>query len=212
MHYGEPEPVAGLLLREDADIVVLQEIEPAQAAALARLVRKRYPYSHACGPNDWCGAALFAKRPWLEVGLENWSDDGPEVVWARFDDAEIGKLRVIGVHLKIPLWPYAQARDVARLIDLNASWRGPTIIAGDFNMTPWSLRQQRMLASTGLRRHATFLRSWPAQQQFRLRWPMFLIDNVMTTPDIKSVSVQTGPPTNSDHLPVIARVRLPARS
>jgi endonuclease/exonuclease/phosphatase (EEP) superfamily protein YafD len=143
MHYGKLEPVVRLLLEADADIVVLQEIEPEQASALAALVRKRHPHSHACGANDWCGAALFAKRAWVAAGLENWSEDGPEVVWVRFNDAELGQLRVIGVHVKIPLRPYAQARDVDRLIALSASWRRPTIIAGDFNTTPWSWRQLR---------------------------------------------------------------------
>jgi endonuclease/exonuclease/phosphatase family metal-dependent hydrolase len=144
--------------------------------------------------------------------LEDLKEEGFEMLWVRFDDAELGKLHVIGVHLQVPLWPYAQARDVERLIALTASWRGPTIIAGDFNMTPWSLRQQGLLASTGLRRHATLLRSWPTDHQFRLFGPTFLIDNVLTTPDVKSVSVETGPHTGSDHLPVIARVKLPARS
>jgi endonuclease/exonuclease/phosphatase (EEP) superfamily protein YafD len=211
MRYGPPEPVARLLLEEDADIVVLQEIDPAQAARLARLLSRRYPHSHACGVNDRCGAALVAKRAWAAAGLEYWSENGPEVVWARFDDAELGKLRVMGVHLKLPLRPYAQANDVKRLVALGASWRGPTIVAGDFNMTPWSWRQQGLLAATGWRRHATLLRSWPTDGQFRLIWPTFLIDNVMTTPDITSVSVRIGPHTGSDHLPVIARLRLPGR-
>ena len=62
---------------------------------------------------------------------------------------------------------------------------------------------------TGLRRHATFLRSWPTDGQFRLPAPAFLIDHVLTTPDITSVSIRTGPVVGSDHLPVVAVLRLP---
>jgi endonuclease/exonuclease/phosphatase (EEP) superfamily protein YafD len=79
-------------------------------------------------------------------------------------------------------------------------------------MTPWSYRLQRLLASAGLRRHATFLRSWPTHlyPQLRLPAPAFLIDHVLSTPDIRSVSIRTGPVVGSDHLPVIAQLRLPS--
>ena len=104
-----------------------------------------------------------------------------------------------------------QTRQIDWLIAARPAFSEPTIVAGDFNMTPWSYRLQRLLASAGLRRHATFLRSWPTDRypQFRLPAPAFLIDHVLSTPDIKSVSIRMGPNLGSDHLPVIARVRLP---
>lgn len=206
---GDPQVLARFLLEQDADIVVLQETPPRQAAALAVLLRDRYPSSHACLAQDRCAAAVFAKRAWVAAGHESWTSDRPETVWAQFDDSEFGRLRVIGVHLALPLRPEMQARHVERMIALGASLSGPTIVAGDFNMTPWSYRLQRLLAATGLRRHATFLLSWPTDGQFRLPAPAFLIDHVLTTPDIGSVSIRTGPVTGSDHLPVIAQVRLP---
>jgi endonuclease/exonuclease/phosphatase family metal-dependent hydrolase len=64
------------------------------------------------------------------------------------------------------------------------------------------------LASANLRRHATFTRSWPTDRQFRLIAPAFLIDHVITTPEIMTVSIRTGPNLGSDHLPVIAVLRL----
>jgi endonuclease/exonuclease/phosphatase (EEP) superfamily protein YafD len=207
--FGDPESIARFLLDQDADIVVLQEIAPRQATALAALLRERYPHSHACRPQHRCAAAIFAKQAWVAAGQDEWTKDSPETIWAQFDDAETGKLRVIGVHLALPLRPDTQTRHVERLIARRASVAGPILIAGDFNMTPWSYRLQRLLASTGLRRHATFLRSWPTDRQFRLPAPAFLIDHVLTTPDIASVSIRTGPKVGSDHLPVIARVRLP---
>jgi endonuclease/exonuclease/phosphatase (EEP) superfamily protein YafD len=207
--FDDADPIARFLLHQDADIVVLQEIAPRQATALAALLRERYPHSHACRPQDRCAAAIFAKQAWVAAGREEWTRDSPEMIWAQFDGADVGKLRVIGVHLALPLRPDTQTRHVERLIARRASVDGPVLIAGDFNMTPWSYRLQRLLASTGLRRHAIFLRSWPTDRQFRLPAPAFLIDHVLTTPDIASVSIRTGPKMGSDHLPVIARVRLP---
>jgi endonuclease/exonuclease/phosphatase family metal-dependent hydrolase len=66
-----------------------------------------------------------------------------------------------------------------------------------------------LLAATGLRRHATFLRSWPTQGQYRLPAPAFLIDHVLTTPEIKTIAIGTGPFVGSDHLPIVATLRLP---
>jgi endonuclease/exonuclease/phosphatase (EEP) superfamily protein YafD len=209
--YGDAQTVAAFLLREDVDIVVLQEVGGKQTQALRALLRDRYPYAHICVVPRRCAAAIFAKRPWAAAGQEHWTSSTPEAIWVQFDDPQIGKLRVVGVHLHLPYRAEVQTRQIDWLIAERASFTESTIVAGDFNMTPWSYRLQRLLACTGLRRHATFLRSWPTDRhpQFGLPAPAFLIDHVLTTPDIKSVSIRTGPVVGSDHLPVVARVRLP---
>jgi endonuclease/exonuclease/phosphatase family metal-dependent hydrolase len=142
-------------------------------------------------------------------GYAAWSAEHPEVLWVAFDNKDYGRLKVVGVHLALPFRAEHQTNHVAKLTALRASGDGPLIMAGDFNMTPWSYRQQRLLVATGLRRHATFLRSWPTDRQYLLPWPTFLIDHVLTTPDIKSVSIRIGRPSDSDHLPVVTVLRLP---
>jgi endonuclease/exonuclease/phosphatase (EEP) superfamily protein YafD len=211
MAYGDARPLATFLLREDADVVVLQELGGQQAQALRALLRDRYPHAHACVAPRRCAAAIFAKRPWAAAGQELWSRDAPETIWVQFNRPETGSLRVVGVHLHLPYRAEVQTRQIDWLIAHRSTFAEPTVIAGDFNMTPWSYRLQRLLASADLRRHATFLRSWPTDRhpQFGLPAPAFLIDHVLTTPDIKSVSIRTGSVLGSDHLPVIARVRLP---
>jgi endonuclease/exonuclease/phosphatase (EEP) superfamily protein YafD len=208
---GNPKAVARYLLQEDPDIAILQEVGVNQAAALRLLLLQTYPHAHVCALPRQCAAAIFSKRAWAAAGQEYWTRDVPETVWVSFDDPDIGRLRVIGVHLHLPFRPEQQTHQIDRLIAMRSTLSEPVILAGDFNMTPWSYRLQRLLASTGLRRHATFLRSWPTEHhpQFRLPAPAFLIDHVMTTPDIKSVSIRTGPTTGSDHLPVVAQLRLP---
>ena len=212
MAYGDAKAVAAFLLREDPDIAVLQEVGARQLLALRALLRDRYPYNHAClAPG--CAAAIFAKHPWAAAGQDYSTRDVPETVWVQFDDPDIGRVRVVGVHLALPYRAETQTRHVERLIALRASIAGPAIVAGDFNMTPWSYRLQRLLATAGLRRHATFLRSWPTHlyPQLKLPAPAFLIDHVLSTPDIGSVSIRTGPVVGSDHLPIVAQVRLPPR-
>ncbi|HEX5998175.1 MAG TPA: endonuclease/exonuclease/phosphatase family protein [Hyphomicrobiaceae bacterium] len=209
--YRDPKAIARFLLREDADIVVLQEIGARQGGALRQLLSARYPYSHLCTMRR-CGAAIFSRRAWAEAGHDYQSAQTPETIWVRFDDPELGRLRVIGVHLSLPFRSGPQAHQIDRLIALARKAREPVILAGDFNMTPWSYRLQRLLATTGLRRHAMLLRSWPTDGQFRLPLPVFLIDHVLTTQDITSVAIRTGPKIGSDHLPVIARMQLRKRT
>jgi endonuclease/exonuclease/phosphatase (EEP) superfamily protein YafD len=207
---GDAKAIAAFLLHASPDVAVLQEVGGRQFIELRTLLGHRYPHSHGCIARG-CAAAIFAKRPWVAAGQEHWTTSTPEAIWVQFDDSEMGRLRVVGVHLALPFRSKTQTRHIERLIALRASLTGPIIVAGDFNMTPWSYRLQRLLAAAGLRRHATVLRSWPTDRhpQFRLPAPTFLIDHVLTTPDIKSIAIRTGPVVGSDHLPVIARVRLP---
>jgi endonuclease/exonuclease/phosphatase (EEP) superfamily protein YafD len=209
--YGDARAVARFLLQEDPDIVVLQEVGAGHVGSLRMLLRDTHPHVHSCAGVQRCDAAIFAKRPWVASGQEGSSRETPEAVWVQFDDAEMGRLRVVGVHLHLPFSATTQTRQIDWLIAQRASFTGPAIVAGDFNMTPWSYRQQRLLAAAGLRRHAMFQRSWPTRRYPRLRlpFPAFLIDHVLSTPDIRSVSIHTGPVVGSDHLPVVARVRLP---
>jgi endonuclease/exonuclease/phosphatase (EEP) superfamily protein YafD len=211
MAFGDAKAVARFILQEDPDIVVLQEAGAAQANALRAALNQRYPHSRACSAQRRCAAAIFAKRAWTAAGHDYWTGAAPEMIWAQFDDPELGRLRVVGVHLHLPFRAEQQTRQIDRLIAERAAFAGPALIAGDFNMTPWSYRLQRLLASADLRRHATFLRSWPTDSypQLRLPAPAFLIDHVLGTPDITSVSIRTGPNLGSDHLPVVATVRLP---
>jgi endonuclease/exonuclease/phosphatase (EEP) superfamily protein YafD len=209
MHYGDARRVARGLLAQNADIVLLQEIGAREMRALRPLLQARYPHAYACSHDRRCDAAVFARRPWVAAGHQPWSSDNPEVIWVELDDPKLGRIRVVGVHLSLPFRPEHQVRQVERLLALRAAHKGPLIIAGDFNMTPWSFRLQGFLARADLRRHATFLRSWPTDRQFLAPFPAFLIDHVMATPDIKSVSIRTGPNLGSDHLPVVAVLRLP---
>jgi endonuclease/exonuclease/phosphatase (EEP) superfamily protein YafD len=209
MQASDARAAVRFLLEEDPDIAVLQEVAPGQVKTLRTGLNARYPHSLVCAGSPRCDAAIFAKRPWADSGHREWTEESPEMVWVEIDDPEIGRLRVVGVHFSLPFRAERQTRQIARLIALSGDVAGPLIVAGDFNMTPWSYRLQRLLGGAGLRRHATFLRSWPTDGQYRLPAPVFLIDHVLTTPDIKSVSIRIGPNLGSDHLPAIAVLRLP---
>lgn len=205
---AQEEMVAHFLMREDADIVLLQEVTERHIGVFRSLLGTKYAHSHVCLVFRACRQAIFAKRPWVSVEHVHRGTETPEVIAAVFDDVELGRFRLYSVHAGLPYRP-RQAKHVDWLVARGTSPAETTVFAGDFNMTPWSYQLQRLLASTGLRRHAMFLRSWPTGGEFGLPVPAFLIDHVLTTRDARTVSIETGPRLGSDHLPIVARLRLP---
>lgn len=201
--------VAELILSRAPDIVMLQEVTRAHAEAIHRRLGARYPHRHTCTHMWGCSQMLLSRHPWAEAHDVYRASGGPELISARFEGKALGKLHVHGLHMAWPFRPETQAQHVQRLIEHSRGIPGPAIYAGDFNLTPWSYQLQRLQWRTGLKRHATALRSWPTDGQMHLPFPLFLIDHVMTTPDIRTISIEAGPNLGSDHLPIIATLALP---
>jgi endonuclease/exonuclease/phosphatase (EEP) superfamily protein YafD len=134
--------IANFLLEANADIVVLAEIREQQRTRLLELLHSRYP--HVTGSR---GVVLFSKRPPLASGhligpsIDGWGR-APLIVWARFE-REGMTFELAGAHLAWPFNPLDQVSDTDALIRF-AKGRGvPLIVAGDFNLTPWSMKMQR---------------------------------------------------------------------
>lgn len=201
--------VTSFLLSEAPDLILLQEVTPRHATALRSKLHHAYPHIHACTLARACSLMVLSRQPWKEAGEEHRANDKPEIIWVRFDDARFGALHISGVHTAWPFRPQAQAEQISTLVARAKSLQTPAIFAGDFNLTPWSYQMQRFQFATGMRRHAMFLRSWPTDGQLHLPMPSFLIDHVLSTPDIRTASIRIGPNLGSDHLPVVATLALP---
>lgn len=202
------EQIADFLLAEDADIILFQELSQHNAKQLKARLSQNYPHVLVCSQPKICAQGLFSKKPWIEAGGIERTGEHPETVWAVFALPNGQRFRLHGVHSAWPFQPAQQVRDIEGLIAARREIKGSFILAGDMNLTPWSYKLQRFLAETELVRHATLLRSWPAAGKARyLPMPSFLIDHVISTPDIETLSIEIGPPLGSDHLPVIARLR-----
>jgi endonuclease/exonuclease/phosphatase family metal-dependent hydrolase len=115
-------------------------------------------------------------------------------------------LDVYAIHLASPPSRRQAAQRIRQLDALGALLRDadpavPLVVAGDFNLTPFSPYFGDLLQPTGLRDarrpfglHAT----WPA-------WPLPLwipIDHCLVGARTRAVRVATGPTTGSDHWPL----------
>jgi endonuclease/exonuclease/phosphatase (EEP) superfamily protein YafD len=198
------DDIADFILGSSADIVLLQDVSCSAADRLMPKLRAAYP--NAFVPADSCaGQAMLAKRPWGEVGQSITATRKPLLVWARFQWGNRG-FTLTGVRLADAIAPNEQAGDARRLLAHIETQGGAQIVAGALNLTPfaWKFAQ---LQNAGLGQHATYLATWPA----RWRVPLFLMDNVLSTEDIASVRVTTGPPLGSDHRPLIADIAFAPR-
>jgi endonuclease/exonuclease/phosphatase (EEP) superfamily protein YafD len=123
------------------DFITLQEVSTSNRPLLAALVQD-YRTVQFCTASGIGGTAVLSRFPAIS---------GTATCTARFAAVQVatdaGPLWLISIHLHWP-WPYGQAAQVDDLAPRIAAMTGPKVIAGDFNMVPWS-RNLRRIAAAG---------------------------------------------------------------
>lgn len=208
------------------DIVALEELNRRQARVLEEALRDTWPHQFTFS-DGYEGRGVFSIYPFRrkqELSIATGRPDAlveleieDNVVTVLVGHPRPPKLR--GRTLEIP---FASHRQILRLADL-ALQSAPAILLGDFNMRPDNtiyarLRERGLVdafVESGEGPERTFpvrvVRSKPfAGRQVRVKTPpLFRLDYVWHTPDIRSVATWVGGDTGSDHLPVISRLAIP---
>ena len=202
--------VESLLKSEDPDLVLLMEFNDfwdhrLQEALEGYSVKLRKPR------NDNFGIALFSKpipasnAVWLASGAARL----PSIHAPLHRDVTF---HFVGTHSLPPAGArYTRARN-AQLEEIAEHVRrleGPVILAGDFNLTPWSPLFSKLLKETGLKNGADgFGLQWT--------WPAFFppmgipIDHFLHNNLVRVSSFRNGPDIGSDHLPLIIEFQVVA--
>ncbi|MEM9425318.1 MAG: endonuclease/exonuclease/phosphatase family protein [Pseudomonadota bacterium] len=127
-------PVFEDIESSDADFVMLQEVHPRNRPLLERL-RGTYPHQHFCPVATKAGGiAVLSRVPPTEVGpvCEQYS---------RMAALQIatpdGPLWVVSLHLYWP-FPFAQPRQLERMLPMLEALDGPVVLGGDFNIVSWT--------------------------------------------------------------------------
>jgi endonuclease/exonuclease/phosphatase (EEP) superfamily protein YafD len=194
------DEAARWLRGQNADIIILQEMTRHTREPMRRVLAGAYPHIHDCGCND---IVIYARHPWSAAGGQPRTAEQPALSWLTLADRNGRELHVVGLRPRYMKDPSAYAAHYDWLVRNIPKFGDRLILAGDFNAAPWSWQMMHLTAATHLRRHGTYAASWPSLL------PIVLIDNLLTTPDIRAVSFKTGPFLGSDHLPVVATVALP---
>ncbi len=193
------------VIREAApDVVVVQELTPHAERVLADL-DVDYPNFHKFSADGPLGIGLWSRHE-LESGGVIALGRSP-AIQARVR-GPAGIFTVIGVHLRAPTTPQradARNRQLRELAARSAAISEPLIVAGDFNITPYSPLFTDWLQSSGLtdsRRGRTLRVSWPTT----LPAVGIPIDHVAVNEHFEILSHRNLPNFESDHYGVLVEL------
>ena len=191
------------LKAERPDVVVIEEANSAVAEALSRA--------------GWWSVAgrsavmLFTPRQPLAAIIPTDNETGPMELNGVVVASPAGPVTVLGVHAPWPSHPTLQ-RDHDLLLPIVRSYpTATTILAGDFNSTPWSFSRQRDDRDFGLIRRTRAVFTWPIAAYRRRLIPLLPIDHVYAGAGWATVKVERGPTLGSDHYPVAVTLAPVAR-
>jgi vancomycin resistance protein VanJ len=203
----DPAGTARDLIRAHPDVIGLEELSQSQVSDYAAALRASYPYHTVQGTVGlWSRYPLSGVRP-VDLRL-GWTRALRAVVRTPHGQVAFYVAHMPSVRVKFDNGFTASRRDVSANALGEAIAAEPlhdVVLLGDLNGTmndralSWVTSQMR---STQGAAGDGFGFSWPAS------FPMARIDQIMVK-GVKPTASWTLPRTDSDHLPVAARVRVP---
>lgn len=194
------EATKNFLLEVDADVVVLQEVQTHHKELLARLSKT---YRYRVGDR---GLVILSKyRITADGRIDRASRPLQIIRWAKLD-VNGEEVQIAGTHLARPFNPELHQADIISLTEFVLEQSGALIVAGDFNMTPWTFTLKTFAAATRLQRFNTFYPTWPMRWRDTRLHPVVATDNVFASHQFASLGTTVGPYLGSDHRAVVADI------
>ncbi len=205
---------------EDADVVFLQETTEAWEASLTEALGAAYPhraYRHCCAAG---GLGVLSKTPFEEREYLSPPSGGWFPAWRVLVRHDAGDLQALVVHLRpqlsesgsflsgfftTPPIRRAEIETYFPALDPNL----PTIVVGDFNENSRGrairfLEDKGMVSAVPARSGATPTWRW----QTSVGTIREQLDHVVVDPRVEALDVRVIDRGRSDHLPVVATIRL----
>jgi endonuclease/exonuclease/phosphatase (EEP) superfamily protein YafD len=201
------------------DLILLQEMDPAGSAAIARDLGFHHVYAPAVIHSHHgrqFGQAILSPWPLRDAEIVHLPHAHPlngqrRIALLATADVAGREVRVGSVHTETALLAASlRAEQVVTALDAFADWDGPAVIGGDFNtVTPANVRDlARLGRSAGFDRLEDYgpTADWTAGG---LHLASFTLDHVLT----RGLDLHTAPTTRmtlaSDHRPLWATFHLP---
>ncbi len=187
-----------ILSRAPVDFITLQEVTH-RSGGLMDALRSDLPFQHVCPFLGVGGTAVLSKWPPVQGSKRCFERDGMSAMQV---ETPKGPIWIVSIHLNWP-FPYEQAAQVNRLLPNIQGLPGPKIIAGDFNMVPWSsvMHQFETAGNTHLAGETKATFDLPF-----VRMPI-PIDHILA-PDTAQGTTERRPKLGSDHYGLVAQIRL----
>ena len=196
---ADTQPLRDDIIETRADFITLQEVDHENRQILKGL-EASHPTQAFCDFARVGGVAVATHFPRTELPVV--CDAGSGMV-AMQVQTHYGTLWLVSLHLHWPS-PYGQAGQVDRLLPRLESLDGAVLIAGDFNMVPWSHTLRQIAQATTSRRAGNVLYTFPMKDGL-ITLP---IDHVLV-PGHFATESQLRHLLGSDHLGVLARFTMP---
>lgn len=211
VHTRNPEKktVIDYLRKARPDLIVVMEIDVEWTAALKEL-HDLYPHRLMNPRSDNFGIGLLSMWPLSRPRIVDFADNDLPSIVATVQH-ESSKFQMIATH---PLPPIGgvraeeRNRQLRKAADFVKTSTDPTVVAGDFNATPWSSAFHDFAKHSELQDSAIgrgVQASWNARAWF-MRIP---IDHVFVPAGTRILDRDIGPNVGSDHFPVEAKFVLP---
>jgi endonuclease/exonuclease/phosphatase (EEP) superfamily protein YafD len=204
---GAPREALEAIHALDAEILVLTEYTDVWHELFLEYRRRhpaRFPFGTHRGRPGVLGIAIWSRWPLTlerDIAL---TERGQDSIRAEIDTGR-GPLRVLGTHFFIGLGPWIseyQDRQARRLPSHLPRDEIPTLVVGDFNLTPFSGRFRRLLIDTGLR-DSTRGHGWQPTYPSVRRWNSVAIDHILHSPSMEVRRRRTVSIPGSDHRGVV---------
>ncbi|MFN8348472.1 MAG: endonuclease/exonuclease/phosphatase family protein [Spirosomataceae bacterium] len=208
LDYG---PVTAQIRQENPDFISINEATLPFIRHFRKAFAKEYPFSVYVDAKNKTKVLVAGRYPFALDSTATFSGKGV-VKFKVF--LKVKPLVVIACHAYNPLvlsdfnMRNEQLKKIAQWVRQETD---PVVVAGDLNITPWSVFYDRFIRESGLqncRKGFGLQPTWPAWV-FPLMIP---IDHCLVSRQLETVAFRLGKPTKSDHLPVIIDLRFTASS
>jgi endonuclease/exonuclease/phosphatase (EEP) superfamily protein YafD len=198
--------------QELPDIVVLQEVSP-EIAAQMMLLTQTYPYHFIAPKAGAFGVAIFSRIPIRSSSRKNFTGSWNEYTEIQFHTLATGiTILLTELHTIPPVNRDAftqrnrELREIASIVSQRVA--GHSIVIGDMNITPYSRWFRELEQRTGLHnamQGKNIAGTWPSFLPVPLRIP---IDNMLVSDTIEVLERRVEKNLDSDHLPVVTKLRI----
>ena len=199
------EQVIRLLEARQPDVFVAQELTEPWVDGLER-IRKLYPYHQARPRYQGWGLGIYSKRPITLVPVAD-RELRIHILPVDIDDACV---RLVAVHTyrTKPMQMESRNRQLGKLAREVQRYEGAVVLAGDFNVSPFSVHYRRFVEEAGVidtRRGFGLAATYPLPGPF----PGAILDHVLVSEGIGVRNFEVGPDAGSDHRPLWVEMTLP---
>jgi endonuclease/exonuclease/phosphatase (EEP) superfamily protein YafD len=203
-----PDPIGTVnwIVAQNPDVVTLEDASQFMIEAMGRR-----GYTANFGISN---SVVFSRLPRsprrLQIPQDAW-DKLPSFARARYLLSG-QSFDVVAVHLLRPIHHDRSEMAQALFDVLNGPDLDRMIVAGDFNLTPWSSGLRHLDQMKGLERRDRAMASWPVRwpspRSLPFPFPILAIDHVYAGKAWRTVRIERGPAMSSAHYPIIVTMAL----